>query len=154
MLDIFHWSGTFAFFKGRLNSSVSIGEIDRAVSRSIRLDTPSGLAAVSSLYEDSRSSTSSWEQLMFESRGPDLLVWGWGWVVSAHRGIVEQVKQNLKNWLRIFALWMEVEAVWELYLRSVVYVAFWETVCGRIPRSHGVNGWQWIDFQSTGLWQL
>ena len=64
------------FFKDRLNSSVSDGEIDRAVSRSIQLDTPSGLAAVSSLYEDSRSSTSSWEQLMFESRGPDLLACG------------------------------------------------------------------------------
>ena len=66
MLDIFHWSGTFAFFKDKLNSSVSDGEIDRAVSRSIRLDTLS----------DSRSSTSSLEQLMFESRGPDLLARG------------------------------------------------------------------------------
>ena len=32
MLDIVYWSGTFAFFKDRLNSSVSDGEIDRAVS--------------------------------------------------------------------------------------------------------------------------
>ena len=76
MLDIFHWSGTFAFFKDKLNSSVSDGEIDRAVSRSVRLDTLSGPAAVFSLYVESRSSTSSWEQLMFESRGPDLLVRG------------------------------------------------------------------------------
>ena len=77
MLDIFHWSGTFAFFKDRLNSSVSNGEIDLAVSWSIRLDTPSGpAAAVFSLYVDSRSRTSSWEQLMFESRGPDLLARG------------------------------------------------------------------------------
>ena len=35
MLDIYHWSGTFAFFKDRLNNSVSDGEIDQAVSRSI-----------------------------------------------------------------------------------------------------------------------
>ena len=73
MLDIFHWSGTFAFFKDRLNNSVSDDETDQAASRSIGLDTPSGPAAVFSLYVDSRSSTSSWEQLMFESRGPDLL---------------------------------------------------------------------------------
>ena len=32
-----------------------------------------------------------------------------------------------------------------------VYIAFLETVCGRIPRSHRGNGWRWID---SGLWQL
>ena len=44
-------------------------------------------------------------------------------MTSALRGRVEQVKQDLKNWLRRLALLKEVEAVWELYvlryLRSV-----------------------------------
>jgi len=53
-LDIFQLSGTFACLRDKLNISVSTGEIVLAVSRSIRLDTPSGPEAVFNLYDDKK----------------------------------------------------------------------------------------------------
>ena len=72
-LDTFQLSGTFACLRDNLNRSMSTGEIVLTVSRSIRLDTPSGLVAVFNLYDDKSSRTSLWEQLTFDRTGPELL---------------------------------------------------------------------------------
>ena len=72
-LDTFQLSGTFACLRDKLNRSVSTGEIVLAVSRSIRLDTPSGPEAVFNLYDDKSSRTSLWEQLTFDRTGPEFL---------------------------------------------------------------------------------
>ena len=56
-------------------------------------------------------------------------------MVSAQRGRVEQVKQDLKNWLRRLALSIEVEAVWELYWRYTL--PFWRQFVVGYP---GVTG--------------